>query len=327
LLQAITSGDEEVEATISRYFDQLLRAKSTSSITISVLVRVAINLRRHPRIDSEVTAASRFDRWFSVSRVLLAAGAVKTGAYLDGLLFLELAHEYEDLFAKTNGKPRNRKLDEQAQSLLYEIYSKIDEPDGFYARESDDVRESLVSRYRHESRWTDAFRTYGARNEAQSRSLGVVDRASTAGVVSSLASFGFNRLAMSVFQPARLEGSLQEEDVPLDLPYELAWKTDVWDLPIEQRATNTSGAALYSALRACRSARSVDLARDAVSSSLVLEVNKLSKVQVDLPSPDPKAVSTILALREVHHLVDLRHRDEISIDHLKPLAQLPTGLS
>ncbi|GAA5948981.1 hypothetical protein JCM3765_003976 [Sporobolomyces pararoseus] len=328
LLQAISSGDRDVESTISRYFEQLLRAKSTSPQTTSILVKVATQLRRHPRTDSAARTASRFDGWLSVSRILLAAGAVKTGAYLDGLLFLELAHEYDGLFfTEKNGQPRDRRMNEQAQSLLYEIYSKINEPDGFYARESDDVRQSLVNRYRHESRWTDAFQIYGARNEAQSRSLGVVDRASTAGVISSLASFGFNRLAMSVLQPARLEGSLQEEDVSLDLPYELAWKTDLWDLPIEKRAARTSSASLYSALRTSRSARTIESAQDAVKSSLLSEVGKFSRVQLDLPSPDSKAVFTILALKEVYQLVDLRNSDEISVDRMKGLAQLPTGLS
>ncbi|GAA5895897.1 DNA-binding protein kinase TEL1 [Sporobolomyces salmoneus] len=322
LLQALSSGDLDVELVISRYFEQLLRAKSTDSRTLSVIVKIASQLRRHPRTDSSITAASRFDRWLSVPWVLLADGAVKTRAYLDGLLFLELAHEYEGLFS-TRTKQDQRTI-EQAQTLLYEIYSKIEEPDGFYARESDDVRESLVSRYRHESRWTDAFRTYGARHETQSRSLGIVDRASTAGVVSSLSSFGFNRLAMSILHPAQLEGTLQDGDIPLDLPYELAWRTDVWDLPIERRAADTSSATLYSALQASRPGRPIAIAQDVVKSSLVSEIGKLSKVDLSLPSPDSKVVSTILALREAHNLVDLGHGDDISINRLKNLAQIPS---
>ncbi|GAA6019897.1 hypothetical protein JCM11491_004857 [Sporobolomyces phaffii] len=323
LLKAVTSRDDDVESTLSRYFDRILRAKCASHDTVSVLVKVASHLRRHPRRDSAVTAASRFDRWLSVSWVLLADGAVRTGAYLDGLLYLELAHEYDGLFATKSGKPRDRKAEEKAQSLLYEIYSNVDEPDGFYARESDDVRQSLVNRYRHEGRWPDAFGTYGARHEAQSRQSGVIDRAATAGVVSSLASFGFNRLAMSVLQPARLEGTLREDDVSLDLPYELAWKTDVWDLPVEERAVTTSSAALYSALQASRPGRSIETAQAAVRTSLVSEIGKLSKVELDLPSPDAKVVSTVLALREVHDLVDFRQTDAVSLERLRSLAHVP----
>ena len=324
LLQAYSGGDPGTESSISRYFDRLLRSPKTSLETNAVLVRVATYLRRHPRIDQGVTPASRFDRWLGVSWVLLAAGAVRTGSHLDGLLFLELAHEYDQLFTEQGGKPRDRRSDEQAQALLYEIYSQIDEPDGFYGRESHDVRESLVSRYRHEGRWTDAFRTYGSRHEAQSRQLGVIDRASTAGVVTSLASFGFNRLAMSVLQPARLEGSLQEEDLSADLPYELAWRTDVWDLPVEARAADTSSAVLYSALRASRSGRSIEVAQESVQSSLVTEIGKLSKVGLNLPSPDSKVVSTILALREVYRLIGIDEGDQMTTDRLKGLSSIPS---
>ncbi|GAA5887702.1 hypothetical protein JCM16303_003731 [Sporobolomyces ruberrimus] len=326
LLEAINSGRPDVSTAISRHFESLLGAKTSSPVTVSAVVRVASRLRRHPRTDNLVKAASRYDCWLDVPWLDLASGAVQTGSYLDALLFLELAREYNGLFTEQGGRVRDPRSADRAQSLLYRIFSNIDEPDGFYARESSDVREALVSRYRHEGRWTDAFGLYGAQHEAQTRRAGTVDRASTAGVVSSLASFGFNRLALSILQPARLEGSLQEDDLPSELPYELAWKTGVWDLPIEHRAAQTSSVSLYSALRASRAEHSTETAYQAIDLSLSTEVNKFSTVGLDLPSPDSSVVSTILALREVRNLVGLRQINSGSDGRIKSLEIVPSKI-
>ncbi|GAA5937662.1 hypothetical protein JCM1841_000247 [Sporobolomyces salmonicolor] len=327
LLQGYGSGDFEAGQKLSRYLEQLLRSRASSKEAIAVVVDTVTYLRRHPRTDLNPASTSRFDTWLAVPWVLVADGAVKTGAYLAGLLFLELAHEYSDLFQQRDGRMRDRRSDEKGQALLYEIYSKIDEPDGFYGQQSDDVRQALIRRYCHEGRWTDAFETYGARHEAQSRQLGTLDSSATAGVVTSLASLGFHRLAMSVFQPARLDGSLQEDDLAPDLPYELAWRTDVWDLPIGRYAAGTSSVSLYTALRASRPGRSLESAREAVRSSLVVETRKLASVSLDLPRPSTDVVSTIIALREVARLVELKEGDKLAEGVAKELSLVPPDFS
>ncbi|GAA5821356.1 hypothetical protein JCM3770_006348 [Rhodotorula araucariae] len=328
LLQGATSGDSQSDEHLSGYFQRLLEVPTTDAEVVRLLVDTAIHLRKYGRPDLHPSSRSRFDIWLSVPWILFAKGAVKTHAYLAALLFLELAHEYNGLFTVgTSGAPYDRRLDESGQGLLYEIYARIDEPDGFYGRESPDARQALLRRYRHEGQWEDAFRVYGARHEAQSHSFGAPDPAAMSGVVLSLAAFGFNRLALSVFQPARLDGTIGEHDVPPELPYELAWRTDVWDLPIERHAADTSSVSLYKALRASRMARSSDGARSAATDALIAEVKKLGSVSLDLPRPNSETLSTVLALREIHRLAYLQDGDKVAADLKKDLAIVPDQLS
>ncbi|GAA5846422.1 hypothetical protein JCM9279_001368 [Rhodotorula babjevae] len=327
LLQGATSGDGQSDEQLSRYFEALLSTPTTHVDVVRLLVDTAIHLRKYGRPDLHPSSRSRFDTWLSVPWILFAKGAVKTHAYLAALLFLELAHEYNALFTLTShGSAYDRRLDESGQVLLYDIYARIDEPDGFYGRESPDARQALLRRYRHEDQWEPAFRMYGAGHEAQTHSHGARDPAAIAGVVSSLAAFGFNRLALSVLQPARLDGSVGEHDVPPELPYDLAWRTEVWDLPIERAAADTSSVSLYKALRASRTARSSQVARDAASEALVREVKKLGAVSLDLPRPSGETIATVLALREMHHLAHLQDGDKAARDLTADLALVPDQL-
>ncbi|BGP41354.1 Serine/threonine-protein kinase tel1 [Rhodotorula kratochvilovae] len=328
LLQGATSGDSQSDEHLSRYFQRLLEVPTTHTDVVRLLVDTAIHLRKYGRPDLHPSSRSRFDTWLSVPWILLAKGAVKTHAYLAALLFLELAHEYNGLFTLgSSGSPYDRRLDESGQALLYEIYARIDEPDGFYGRESPDARQALLRRYRHEGQWEDAFRMYGARHEAQSHSFGASDPTAMSGVVSSLSAFGFNRLALSVFQPARLDGTIGEHDVPPELPYELAWRTDVWDLPIERSAAETSSVSLYKALRASRMARSSEGARSAATDALVTEVKKLGSVSLDVPRPNGETLATVLALRDIHRLAYLQDGDKVAADLKKDLAVVPDKFS
>ncbi|GAA5832573.1 hypothetical protein JCM11251_001373 [Rhodosporidiobolus azoricus] len=317
------SGQQDSEQ-ISTFFAAVLKSSSASLEATRLVVETAIYLRRHARPDLQPGYSGRFDEWLKISWIDLADGAVRTGTYLAGLLFLELGHEYSGLFrVDEHGSPYNRQADDRGQALLYDIYGQIDEPDGFYGHESPDVREALLRRYRHEGQWDSAFRTYGAQHEARTQQ----DSLATAGVVSSLASFGFNRLAMAVYQPARLDGTLKTQDVAADLPYELAWRTDVWDLPIERSAAKSSSVSLYSALRACRIGRSGDQPRLTVDAAMVDEVKKLAAVTLDLPRPNTEALSTILALREVYRLADIKQGTNLAPALTTSLATLPSSFS
>ena len=299
LLSGAVTDDGVPTAALSSYFQRLLGYADAAVESVGLVVDVIVNLRKHARPEIRSSQPSRFDTWLSIPWINVAQGAIKTGRHLTALLCLDLAHEYDRLFAvNAQGHPYSRARDDKAQQLLYAIYENIDEPDGFYGRQSSDVREALLRRYRHEGNWDGAFRAWGARHEAQVYHPDRRDSAATGGVVAALASFGFNRLALDVWQPARLSGSLAEKDIASDLPYELAWRTDVWDLPVERAATSTSSATLYTALKACRTSRSADAARTLTIDALTSEVQKFGRVCLDYPKPDPNTTSTLLALRE-----------------------------
>ncbi|BGP25635.1 hypothetical protein Rt10032_c06g2946 [Rhodotorula toruloides] len=327
LLQSAISGDEESEKQLSAYIERLLSSASTSRATVRLVVDTAIHLRKHGHPNLQATSRSRCDTWLKVPWLLLAEGAVKIGSWYTALLFLELAHEYDRLFVRNaKSQPFDQRLDDRAQVLLYEIYAGIDEPDGFYGRESPDTREALLRRYRHEGQWAEAFKVYGARHEAQSHHFGTRDPAATAGVVAALASFGFNRLALSLYQPARLNGSIGESDVAAGLPYDLGWRTDVWDLPVEDRAVGTSSVSLYNALRTARTGRDPEATQSSAVSALVEEVAKLGVVSLDLPQPSGSTLSTILALREVVRLSSVGEADSLSEELVNSLVTVPKKL-
>ncbi|SCV70512.1 BQ2448_1906 [Microbotryum intermedium] len=319
LIQSVQNGDGKPREQLSVYLRHVLSDRTTDKRCISLVVTVAIFLRRHPRPDLGAFSLARFDRWLEVPWILLAESAVSTGQYFNALLLLELAHEYDQLFQR-----RDTRLDSRGQSLLYDIYSEIDEPDGFYGRQSEDVMAALERRYHHENRWREAFALHGATFEA---SGGHSSSVST-GVLQSLASFGFNRLALSFWQPQALDGGPASiVDPSTTLSYELAWKTDMWDLPVDRKITSTSQAALYSTLRSIHTGHDAKLVDLTVTTSLEREVRKLSCVTLDHPQPKVGAIATILALREVKAAPFMQSADRLDPGRAQELDRLPSTFS
>jgi len=90
--------------------------------------------------------------------LLLGRNAIACGAYTTALLFLELAAEHSgSQMDKASG----------TEQILFDIYSHIDEPDGFYGSKH---RISVISGQTLSSRKTvdKAFRFHGAALEAGS---------------------------------------------------------------------------------------------------------------------------------------------------------------
>ncbi|SGZ26417.1 BQ5605_C024g09910 [Microbotryum silenes-dioicae] len=319
LIQSIQHGDGKPREQLSVYMKHVLSDRTTDERCVSLVVTVAVFLRRHPRPDLGPLSLARFDRWLEVPWILLAESAARTGQHFNALLLLELAHEYDQLFQR-----RDTRLDSRGQSLLYDIYSEIDEPDGFYGRQSEDVVVALERRYRHENRWREAFALHGAIYEANAGHGSSVSR----GVLDSLSSFGFNRLTLCLWQPQASDGTpASTADPSTTLSYELAWKTDTWDLPVDRKLTSTSQAALFSTLRSVHTGHDDKVVNSTATSSLKREVRKLSCVTLDQPQPKLEAISTILALREVKAASFLQSADRLGPGRAQELACLPSTFS
>jgi ataxia telangiectasia mutated family protein len=184
------------------------------------------------------------DKWLDISFRLLGSTAITCGAYTTALLFLELAAEYNILAPSE---------DPHAEAILFDIYSHIDEPDGFYGIKTQDLRHFLVKRFHHEKQWDKAFRFHGAAVEAGSNVPSEVE-----GVLQSLHAFGFHNLAINALQNA--PSATQATFHSSEMVYHLGWRTETWDLPSNGEERN-SGAPLYHALRAIyreRDGQSVD---------------------------------------------------------------------
>ncbi|KAK4049560.1 Serine/threonine-protein kinase tel1 [Microbotryomycetes sp. JL201] len=326
LYEAANDINHEFRKTLSNYLSRILKGRTTSLQTIKAIVDAVVYLRHHPRPDLE-ESLSVCDKWLDISWLLLASGAIKTKSPLAALMFLELGHEHQGLFKEgKDSQPVKKDLDKEAQSLLYDIYEAIEEPDGFYGRQSRDVRVSVVKRLHHERQWDKAFSMHGAEFEALStqreKSSQALSKA-TAGVIQSLALSGFNRLALSILQPASAEGAIRTQDVSDDLSHDLAWRATSWDLPANSPNLSASSATLYSVFRQLQgvqdSARVTDLAQGAMAS----EVFKLASISVNNPTPNSDVLSTILILREIHAFSIWREGGGNADVAIKALSQLP----
>lgn len=230
ILQSEPKGNTSSKI-LSEYFTSVLIQGSASMSCLKCIVDVVLHLRHFRPVNSKDALA--YDRWLTISFRLLGSTAITCGAYTTALLFLELAAEHDVL-------PPSE--DPHAETILFDIYSHIDEPDGFYGIKTQDLRRFLVKRFHHEKQWDKAFRFHGAAVEAGSNLPSEVE-----GVLQSLHAFGFHNLAMGALQsaPSTTQATIHSSE----MAYHLGWRTETWDLP-SNAGEHGSGAPLYHALRA-----------------------------------------------------------------------------
>ena len=225
------SGVSSYRHLLSNYLTSLLVSNTVNTSCIRSIVDIVLHLRhfRCPNIRDEQS----HDKWLDVDFTLLARNAINCGAYTTALLFLELAAEYQGP-AVVN--------DVSAEQIMFDIYSHIDEPDGFYGIKTKDLSRFLIKRFHHEKQWEKAFRFHGAALEA-----GTAASVDAEGLVEAFHSFGFNRLAIDTLQGSNFEAGPASRMVGLS--YRSGWRTETWDLPDRSELLD-SDANLYTALRA-----------------------------------------------------------------------------
>ena len=289
----VESGTKNI---VSSYFERILAAQTACTQDI---VDIIVQLRRfkppHEEGDGALLAC---DHWLAVPWISLARGAVSVRAYTSGLLFLELAREDNNLVLTTSVSAMR-----EVQQLLYEIYANVDEPDGFYGITPLDVHQGLLRRMHHENRWMDAFSWHGGDYESQDHKT--IDEATAAGIVQSLAFTDLGRLAMGFLDPAVT--SFGTESLPAGQLFELAWRTEHWDLPLTYKTgTDTSQANLFWALRADQREVDIKKSRNLISEYLSKEMAKLARLESSTSSADEEAVRALLCIREVQKWSECR---------------------
>ncbi|KAI6164632.1 hypothetical protein EDD17DRAFT_1561632 [Pisolithus thermaeus] len=250
LLQAEKFKTIEVSARkgLSDYFTSVLRAEEVDRLCLRAVVDVILHLRNFEPSGS--TDHLAHDKWLDVDFYLLAKSAVTCGSYTTALLFLELACEYQQL---------NMNATEGIEHLLFDIYSHIDEPDGFYGIKTTDLRHFLIKRFHHEKQWEKAFRFHGAALEA-----GDYRSIDADGLVQSFHAFGFDHLALRTLQSSH--GGIDSDVGSSTMSYQLGWRTETWDLP--DNGQQDSSTTLYRALRAVHRERDPRVVDDAINRAL-----------------------------------------------------------
>lgn len=267
------------KSRLSQYFSTMLVLENVHLSCLRSIVGVVLHLRNFcPKGSTDSLA---HDKWLDIDYMLLARSAVTCGAYTTALLFLELAEEYQSLdMDNTAG----------TEHLLFEIYSHIDEPDGFYGIKTADLRHFLIKRFHHEKQWEKAFRFHGAALEA-----GSPEAVDTDGLLSSFHAFGFDRLAIGTLQTSQI--GLDTRNSSSAMCYQLGWRTETWDLP--DNTGDGSGATLYQALRAVYRERDPHVVDVIVRSSLGDEMTRLRHLGTENISGIREVARNIMCLGQI----------------------------
>ncbi|CAE6507071.1 unnamed protein product [Rhizoctonia solani] len=278
---------ETARSRISTYFTELITQNSICTAIIDCLIQVMLHLRNfYPLSGVEPRDMLAYNHWLDVDYRLLAEGALRCGAYTTGILFLEL---YED---RAHDFPDDS-VTRSTEEILYDIYSHIDEPDGFYGIRSDDIQSHLIRRFHHEGRWDKAFQFLGAMFESPGASA-----SSTPGVLHSLQSFGFENMAMTM-----INGSKNAQVPSTDDGYTLGWRTETWDLPVT--ADNLPpGSALYYALRAVHQERDPGVVLSRICDARGNEMERLRALGSEDMSHIKKSIRALMCIGEVRRFLD-----------------------
>lgn len=319
LIQAILQHERSANAqtrsytfrqVISQYFTRLLSSDATSVSCHRVIVDTILHLRHFPPIDMDDPLG--YDKWLEIDFTLLSQSATSCGAYTTALLFTELAAEH------TADPVTNSVAVEQ---VLYEIYTHIDEPDGFYGIKTEDLYGFVLKRLHHENQWQKAFQFHGA-----ALGTSTPDGVHVEGILRSLHAFGFNHLAMNTLQ--NLPG-LDDSFNLGSMTYDLGWRTETWDLPV--RSSDCTGMSIYLALRAVHRERDRIAVEMTVRRSLVEEMGRLRSLGEEDTTEIRQVARNLLCLNEIRLWQRKEFQDkfrEKQLDHpvVSVLSQIDQGI-
>jgi ataxia telangiectasia mutated family protein len=286
LVLAVLLGREGASAreNMSRYFGVLLDRRSPCSTDI---LGIVLQLRACVPPDgfADVQSRTAYDLWLLVPYFKLARAAIDAHNYHAALLCVELSKEYSDPGDMSAFKSQEEK------ELLYEIYSNLQEPDGFYSISASDLPGGLVRRLHHEGRWLEALSWHGAGLEAAPH----MHEGNTAmeKILDCLARGNLGHLAMKLLR-ADPRASIQVDTLPT-----LAWKTQNWDIPVPQDAMSQSSYRVYNALMVATGIDQNTGDRHSLLQAISSEIMALTTIDGFSPAADERRLFNILALREV----------------------------
>ncbi|KAF9530405.1 hypothetical protein CPB83DRAFT_905353 [Crepidotus variabilis] len=282
LVHTILQVDRQTEPSklpmrriLSQYFTTILTVSPCDIRCTRSIVDVILHLRHF----SGKRDALFYNKWLDVDFSLLARSAILYGAYTTALLFVELAGEHYPSTIEPKA----------TEQVLYEIYAHIDEPDGFYGINTQDLQQFLVKRFHHEKQWDKAFKFHGAALEADS-SRGDEQ----IGLLQSFHSFGFDSLAIESLRFFRERSSGLTTS---SMNYKLGWRTETWDLP--EQATEQTGAALYRSLRAIYRERDPVILQSTVRNALYEEMAHLQTLGSENLAEIRLVSQDLMCLREI----------------------------
>ncbi|PWN51878.1 hypothetical protein IE53DRAFT_31757 [Violaceomyces palustris] len=287
----VQEGDQDVLEKISTHFENVLKHAGADRRCWATIVECFLHLRKATPMDLEGLSL------LSIDYLDLARRALDCQMFTSCILFVELWMESD----KAEGIPNTKA---KVSNLLYEAYSNVEDPDGFYGIENPDIRTSLVQRLHHEGQWHRAFDLHAADYESTAVSgiLGNASRSSAGSTVDfALHKMGFNRLAALVEQHSRrgAQGRHPGTGSGNEPNYDIAWRTGAWDLPANDHIEAGTSARLFSALQALHRERKVAAIDKKIVIALACEVKGLRDAHPEAMAAVQRVGKDLLGLREV----------------------------
>ena len=183
---------------------------------------------------------------------------------------------------------------------MYEIYSNVEDPDGFYGIQTHDVKKALLRRLQHEKQSWRALGLNGAAFETGSNRK--APDASAMSMMSNLHDMGFDHLSSGLYKATQSLQKGESADDPLLL--ELAWRTGDWDLPVSTEAAKTPHGSFYSCLRAVHRQRDQQAARCLVDAGIRSEIGRLGDLGLERMAQIKDSAANLVCLREISLWLD-----------------------
>ncbi|RXK38992.1 hypothetical protein M231_03722 [Tremella mesenterica] len=273
---------------LSQYFTAVLQSSMVATETIEMILNVILHLR-HSRPPYRKDPLS-FASWLKIDPILLSEAAIKCGAYTTALMFLESSLDDSSV---------NLDLTSQrVQKIMYEIYSNVEDPDGFYGIQATDLESALIRRLEHEGEHWRAFGINGANYQASIGS-NLQSQSRPLNIINNLHDIGFDSLASDILATSRKSTKTPGAD---SLGLELAWRTGDWNLPLE--SDKTAERAFYKALRAVHRDRDLAAATKAVQEALTDGMTQLRGLGMERMAQVKQTTNNLLCLREIAHWLE-----------------------
>lgn len=190
---------------------------------------------------------------------------------------------------------------------MYQIYSNVEDPDGFYGVQTRDIKGALSKRLQHEKLSLRAFGLHGAVFETSgARSTG---QDSIIPMMTTLHDMGFNRLSSSIHKSSRVDQSETRHDDPLLL--DLAWRIGDWELPVPEQVTKTSRGSFYACLRSVHRQRDREASRVLVEQAVRSEIGRMGELGLEQMAQIKESATNLVCLREISLWLDPKTQEAL----------------
>ncbi|CAO1627123.1 unnamed protein product [Jaminaea pallidilutea] len=301
----------EVTEPLRLHFTSALEDNDTDHRVWSSIISSLIYMRKQPMPSSVVSkhapsSLTASDHWLTVDFLLLARRSIDCHLYTTGLLWIELEREHErDRWAQETEQ-------EIISALLYEIYSNVEDPDSFYGVKNRDVRGALLQRLHHEGEWQRAFELHAADFESQATDRNsLTDDNLEAETSVALHEMGYNRLAASLSSASAAPASRRRT-----ADYEVAWRTEQWDLPSAAIGAADNGLNVFAALRALHCEREPAAIDAAIAQAMAAEADHLAAIGVEAITQVRQYCRDLLCLREAQEWRSQHRHAQGDLSHL-----------